>query len=458
MSLKRLYANNAKTTLTAAVFVESTTISVADGNLFPTPGPNEFFLITIDAGTSKEIVRVGGRTGNTLINCQRGQEGTSPTAFAAGVRVENRVTRDTLAGFARYEDILADIISVDAIPTPDATEATSYMTRTLDEGGTPIIAVKYGDKWRFTSHLSQVVGAVATALGSVVTVNSANVGNGLINLVPGKYIIQFLSGANKGQVRVATGFDLNTVSWSTPLPTNTQAGDTFEIYKSVFSDLKDFKDYKALIKTTYGPGEMGYSDSVSYPVETIGARVKQLGSDLGLYAPINSPTFTGDPKAPTPALGDNDTSIATTSYVQSSVSGVLSKSVSGGSSVTLTAIEAGNGILNFTGVLTANISVIVPLSTKSWIVSNQTTGPFSLTLKTSSGTGIKVVQGKSQELWCNGINVVQSTTDFTDTALAGVSTAPTAATGTNSNQVANTEFTNTTADNAAITFAIIFGG
>ena len=32
-------------------------------------------------------------------------------------------------------------------------------------------------------------------------------------------------------------------------------------------------------------------------------------------AAVNSPTFTGDPKAPTPADGDNDTSIATTAYV-----------------------------------------------------------------------------------------------------------------------------------------------
>jgi hypothetical protein len=33
------------------------------------------------------------------------------------------------------------------------------------------------------------------------------------------------------------------------------------------------------------------------------------------YAPIDSPTFTGDPKAPTPPAGDNDTSIATTAFV-----------------------------------------------------------------------------------------------------------------------------------------------
>jgi len=32
-------------------------------------------------------------------------------------------------------------------------------------------------------------------------------------------------------------------------------------------------------------------------------------------APVNSPTFTGDPKAPTAAPGDNDTSVATTAFV-----------------------------------------------------------------------------------------------------------------------------------------------
>jgi hypothetical protein len=36
-------------------------------------------------------------------------------------------------------------------------------------------------------------------------------------------------------------------------------------------------------------------------------------------APLASPTFTGDPKAPTPAAGDNDTSIATTAFVTSAV-------------------------------------------------------------------------------------------------------------------------------------------
>lgn len=40
-----------------------------------------------------------------------------------------------------------------------------------------------------------------------------------------------------------------------------------------------------------------------------------------LYAPIASPTFIGNPQAPTPTALDNDTSIATTAFVQTAVAG-----------------------------------------------------------------------------------------------------------------------------------------
>jgi hypothetical protein len=49
----------------------------------------------------------------------------------------------------------------------------------------------------------------------------------------------------------------------------------------------------------------------------------------GPYAPLASPAFTGTPTAPTPAPGDNDTSIATTAFVTAAVAG----SVAGVSSI-----------------------------------------------------------------------------------------------------------------------------
>ena len=42
-------------------------------------------------------------------------------------------------------------------------------------------------------------------------------------------------------------------------------------------------------------------------------------------APLASPVFTGDPQAPTPAVGDNDTSIATTAFVGSAITAAGTK-------------------------------------------------------------------------------------------------------------------------------------
>lgn len=157
-------------------------------------------------------------------------------------------------------------------------------------------------------------------------------------------------------------------------------------------------------------------------------------------AKLDSPDFTGSPTAPTPALGDSSTKIATTAFVQNTHAGVLSKSVAGNSTVTLSNIEAGNGILVFTGALTGNIAVLVPTKSGNWIVANRTTGAFTLTVKTAAGSGIAISQGKNQELICDGTNVVQSTSDFKDTALTGTPTAPTSASGSNDTSVATTSF------------------
>jgi hypothetical protein len=49
----------------------------------------------------------------------------------------------------------------------------------------------------------------------------------------------------------------------------------------------------------------------------------QAAITAGGFAPINNPVFTGDPQAPTPLAGDNDTSIATTAYVQNEINLLL---------------------------------------------------------------------------------------------------------------------------------------
>jgi len=56
------------------------------------------------------------------------------------------------------------------------------------------------------------------------------------------------------------------------------------------------------------------------PAVALGVATKQyVDTQDALKAPLASPTFTGDPKAPTPTAGDSDTSIATTAFVAAAV-------------------------------------------------------------------------------------------------------------------------------------------
>lgn len=91
---------------------------------------------------------------------------------------------------------------------------------------------------------------------------------------------------------------------------------------------------------------------------------------------------------------------------------VLAKDVAGGANVTLTAAEARKGVLHFSGALTANISVIVPDRQRQWTVHNNTSGAYSLTVKTAAGAGVVVGQGKHAILRGDGTNVVRVTADY----------------------------------------------
>jgi hypothetical protein len=87
--------------------------------------------------------------------------------------------------------------------------------------------------------------------------------------------------------------------------------------------------------------------------------------------------------------------------------GQLTKAVDGEDDVTLTATETNNSILRFTGVLTDNIDVLVPLSTapRIWLIRNNTTGAFTITLRGASGTGEVVTQGHVVWAYHDGTNV-----------------------------------------------------
>lgn len=159
-------------------------------------------------------------------------------------------------------------------------------------------------------------------------------------------------------------------------------------------------------------------------------------------APLASPALTGTPTTPTAADGTNTTQIASTAFVQSAVGGYLSKSVTGGT-VNLSDLEASNPVIGFSGTLTSNLVVVVPTTVKRlWAIYNATSGAFTLTVKTATGSGVTVAQGKRNLVYTDGTSVYDGFNDFENIALTGVPTAPTAATGTNTTQVATTAYVN----------------
>jgi len=72
---------------------------------------------------------------------------------------------------------------------------------------------------------------------------------------------------------------------------------------------------------------------------------------------------------------------------------------------TLTYLQAAYPILIFSGALTTASTVIVPTQAGEWIVVNNTTGAYNLTIKTASGTGVPVLQNYSTYIYCDGTNV-----------------------------------------------------
>ena len=104
-----IFSNNASTTLAAAIASTDTSITVATGTgaLFPAlTGANYFYATLVDASNNIEIVKVTARSSDTL-TVARGQEGTTPLAYAIGDKVELRITAAGLANKLARDEVFS---------------------------------------------------------------------------------------------------------------------------------------------------------------------------------------------------------------------------------------------------------------------------------------------------------------------------------------------------------------
>ena len=94
----------------------------------------------------------------------------------------------------------------------------------------------------------------------------------------------------------------------------------------------------------------------------------------------------------------------------------LSKAVTTGS-YTLTANEASNVIQKYTGALSGNVTIIVPSTVQVYYIVNATTGAYTVTISTGSGSSAILTAGTQATLVCDSVNLFNA-----NTILAGSST------------------------------------
>jgi len=137
--------------------------------------------------------------------------------------------------------------------------------------------------------------------------------------------------------------------------------------------------------------------------------------------------------------------------------------------------EARNVVLVVTGTNSAIRQIICPLANKLYVITNNTSGGYAITIGGSSGTAVTIPNGVTAQVYCDGTNTysaqtgsagnftvngtlvaagltdtgnlsvggtlsVTGATSLTTGSISGVMTAPTAAAGTNTTQLATTAF------------------
>lgn len=135
---KQLFGNNASALLAASISDSDLTIQVSNGfgALFPNPGADEYFLVTLENDSGDiEVVKVTTRAVDlfTVPVGGRGQEGTSAQAWTNGqARVELRLTRGTMEVFIqRGGDAMAGDLDMNENDLVDA-KLTGAATQILD--------------------------------------------------------------------------------------------------------------------------------------------------------------------------------------------------------------------------------------------------------------------------------------------------------------------------------------
>jgi len=126
-------------------------------------------------------------------------------------------------------------------------------------------------------------------------------------------------------------------------------------------------------------------------------------------------TFTTRIRLEKQATGENSNEWG--SRLNSNVFSLVDQAVGGYASIALTNAtvtlsvhdgstdQARSAMLDLNGTLTSNVGVVIPSVSKQYLIRNNTSGSFSVTMKCNGGTGVAVPQGFNTIVYCDGVSV-----------------------------------------------------
>lgn len=313
-----LFANNASSRLYAAVDAITTSIRVQDGDgaKFPQPagdGSNSFTVTVEDRRTGQiEIMMCTGRSGD-ILNVTRAQEGTVAQAFAVQASVSNRMTAATMdalmhaggqgpvgpVGPVGPAGPQGDTGMTGADSTVPGPQGPTGSTGATGPQGDPGVQGPKGDPGNVGPPGPQ--------------------GNpGADSVVPGPPGSQGLVGPQGPQ---GVKGDTGAQGPPGPVPEAPTDGKLYGRQSAGWVEAAD----KAYVNAADAAVKSSLIGTASVAMDTFG----EVETALNTKAPLNSPTFTGNPLAPTPTAGDSDTSIATTAFVAAAITAALASIVGG---------------------------------------------------------------------------------------------------------------------------------
>jgi len=204
--------------------------------------------------------------------------------------------------------------------------------------------------------------------------------------------------------------------------------------------------YKAIVTT------LGYNDYVEQTLQNsvgmgdIWVRRKYNTSWGSWYklAFTESPTFTGEPLAPTPAVSDNSTKVATTAFVKAAITALVNSSPAALDTLNELAAALGNDP-NFATTMTNALASKQPLDATLTALAAVSTAADKLIYATgldafSTTTLTAFIRTLLDDTTAAAARTTLGAAALDSPGFTGVPTAPTAAVGTNTTQIATTAF------------------